>query len=317
VTEDDQLGAHALKLLGEESMVAVLRALAEGVERPAELERRLPNAGHSLLMRRLRHLREHELVSCEHRPGSPPHAHGAGIAPEAHYALLDAGRELLEIAAQAARWERDWWTQHELRDSDGTRAIRLTADRHARKIALLLADGPLPSADLERHTPDLARSALRRRLRELVLARLLERRGRGRVRLYELTERARHLALVAMLAGRWEWRWCRPAHAAPARDLERLLRLLAPAAHIPQALTGVCQLRLDVGRDDTPDISLAARAGRLAVADARAGASQAVARASPQAWCETLLQRDGRIAISGDQVLLAKVMEALSAALLA
>jgi hypothetical protein len=42
-----------------------------------------------------------------------------------------------------------------------------------------------------------------------VLAGLLEQRTRGRVPLYELTAGARHLALVAMLAGRLESQWSR------------------------------------------------------------------------------------------------------------
>jgi hypothetical protein len=61
MSQQDQLGARALKLLAGESMVAVLRALADGALRPTELEQRLPDAGHSVVMRRLRHLLDSEL----------------------------------------------------------------------------------------------------------------------------------------------------------------------------------------------------------------------------------------------------------------
>jgi hypothetical protein len=166
--------------------------------------------------------------------------------------------------------------------------------------------------------PDLGRSALRRRLRDLVLAGLLERRNRGRTPLYELTAGARHLALVAMLAGRWEWQWSRPQHPAPGSDLDQLLHMLAPVAHTPGPLAGTCQLHLDAAGADDPDIYLAARAGNvLALAGAPATAPEAVGHATPEAWCDALLQREGRIMVRGNRPLLGAVIVALSTALLA
>jgi DNA-binding HxlR family transcriptional regulator len=207
---EDQLGVPVLKLLAEKSMVAVLRGLAGGALRPAELEHALPDVGHSMVMRRLRQLLDSGLVTYEHRPGQPPHPRSAPIPHEAHYKLTDAGRLLLEVIAEAARWERAWCSPDEQRGPPGALAIKLAADHHTRKISLLLAEGPLCATDLDERAPELGRSALRRRLRELVLAGLLEQRTRGRVPLYELTAGARQLALVAILAGRWEWQWSRP-----------------------------------------------------------------------------------------------------------
>ncbi|MFI5168316.1 MAG: winged helix-turn-helix transcriptional regulator [Thermoanaerobaculales bacterium] len=181
-----------------------------------------------------------------------------------------------------------------------------------------MADGPLSTKDLDRRAPELCRSALRRRLRELVLAGLLERRVRGRSSLYELTSRARHLAHVAMLAGRWEWQWSRPQHPAPGRDLNELLHMVAPVAHLAEPLAGICQLHLDVRGADDPDIYLAARAGNvLALAGAPSAPPEAVGHATPEAWCDALLRREGPIAISGNHALLAAVVAALSTALLA
>src|SRR5208283_1224472 len=143
MSRQDQLGVRVLKLLAEEWMVAVLGGLADGVLRPAELEHALPGAGHSVVMRRLRHLLDNELVTYEHRPGQPPHARSAGIPHEAHYNLTDAGRMLLEVTAEAGRWEQTWCSQDERRELAGALAIKLTADEHTRKLGLLLADGPL------------------------------------------------------------------------------------------------------------------------------------------------------------------------------
>ncbi len=319
MSREDQLGARALKLLAEEQMVAVLERLAGGALRPAELERRLPDGGHSVVMRRLHRLLERKLVTYEHRPGRPPHPRSAPVPHEAHYELTGAGRALLEITAGAGRWEQSWRPRAERRGPPGALAIKLTADEHTREIALLLADRPQTTNDLDERTPGLGRSALRRRLRELVLAGLLERSDGGRIpRLCELTDGARHLALVAMLAGRWEWLWSRPAHPAPGRDLGELLRMLAPVARTPEQIAGTCRLRFDAGGADDQDIHLAARAGGvLALSGAPAAAPEAVGHAPPAIWCDALLGRDGPIAASGDQKLLAAVIAALSAALLA
>jgi len=188
-----------------------------------------------------------------------------------------------------------------------------------REITLLLADGPLCTTDLDGRTPRLGRSALRRRLRELLLAGLLERRDGGRIPLlYELTDGARHLALVAMRAGRWEWQWSRPPHPAPGRDLDQLLHMLAPVAHVSEPVAGICQLHLDAGDAEHPDIYIAARAGNvLALPGAPAAAPEAAGHATPAVWCDALLRREGPIAMSGDEELLAAVIGALSTALLA
>jgi DNA-binding HxlR family transcriptional regulator len=220
MTQQDQLGVRVLKLLAEPSMAAVLHGLAEGARRPAELEQLLPDGGHSLVMRRLRHLLDRDLVSYERQPGLPPHARSAGIPREAHYGLTDAGRMLLEVPAEAGRWEKRWFPQAKQDDLADTLAITLLADDHTRKLALLLADGPLCTKDLDERSPDLGRSALRRRLHDLLHAGLLHRRKRGQAPVYELTPAVRHLASVAMLAGHWESRWARPQHPEPRTDLD-------------------------------------------------------------------------------------------------
>ncbi len=204
MSRQDQLGVRALKLLAEEWMVAILRGLAEGARRPAELERGLPDGGHSLVMRRLRHLLDNQLVTYERRPGLPPHARSAPVPREAHYSLTEAGRMLLEVPAEAGRWERRWCAQAEHGASAGAVAIKAIADDHTRKIMLLLTDGPLCTRELDERASDLGRSALRRRLRDGVSTGLLERRQRGRVPMYELTAAARDLSSIALVAARWE-----------------------------------------------------------------------------------------------------------------
>jgi hypothetical protein len=63
---------------------------------------------------------------------------------------------------------------------------------------------------------------------------------------------------------------------------------------------------------------LAARCGNLlALAGTPATPPEAVGRASPEAFCDALLRREGPIAISGDRALLSAVIAALRTALLA
>ena len=185
-------------------MVSVLTGLTDGPIRPAELERGLPHAGHSVVIRRLRGLLDGELVSCEHQSGVPPHPGSTAVPRRAYYSLTDAGRTLGEVTSEADRWEQTWCSELERGAPPGILALGLSANQRTRKIMLALADGPLAVRDIRTRLPDLRSSTLRRRLCNLVLGGLLERQELGRVQRYGLTARARDLAMVAMLAGRWE-----------------------------------------------------------------------------------------------------------------
>jgi len=316
MAERDQLGLRALRLLAEDWMVSVMRGLTEGPIRPAELEGALPHAGHSVVVRRLRRLLDSELVTCERHSGVPPRRGTAAVPRRAYYGLTDAGRMLLEVTAAADHWERIWCSQLERGVPPGIVAIGLSANRRTRKIMLALADGPLAVRDLQLRLPEVRRTTLRRRLSNLILEGLLERQEVGQIQLYELTARARHLAMVAMLAGRWEWQWFRPADAVPASDFSDLLHMLAPIAEISGATAGVCQFHLETDGAAAPDIYLAAREGSiLALAEAPATPPEAVGRATPEAWCDALLIPNGGISVAGNRTLMLAVISALGAAL--
>ena len=316
MAEQNQLGLRALQLLAEDWMVSILRGLAEGPIRPAELERELPRAGHSVVIRRLRRLLDSELVSCERQAGVPPHPGCAAIPRRAYYSLTDAGRMLFEVIAEADRWEQTWCSQLERGASKAAPAIWLSANQPTRKIMLVLADGPLAVRDMHTRLPELRRSTLRRRLHNLASESLLEHRERGRVQRYALAARARQLAMVATLAGRWEWQWSRPGHTVPDSDLIDLLHILAPVARVSGPTVGICQLHLEAHGAAAPDVYVAARAGSvLALPGAPATPPEAIARATPGTWFDELLRPGGRVAVSGDRALMLAVIDALSLAL--
>jgi DNA-binding HxlR family transcriptional regulator len=307
-----------LTLLAEEWMVGVLRALADDALRPAELEQALPGAGHTTIMRRLHHLLERDLVGHEHEPGLPPHACKAGVAPRALYELTEAGRALLQVTAAAARWQDTWCPPAEQPRVASSLAIRLLADDHVRGILLGLADEPLSGRELDRCVRGLGRSALRRRLHELAHAGLVERDGRLSVPKYELTTAARRLALVAVLAVRWERRWAPPEKSTRVTDLADLLRMLAPIAVIPEALAGVCHLRVETAEPADHDVYLDAGEARLLLLEGLPSAPPGViGQATAEGLCDALLRGSGQFEVSGDLALLMTVIGALSAALVA
>ncbi|MGH2833428.1 MAG: winged helix-turn-helix transcriptional regulator [Solirubrobacteraceae bacterium] len=90
--ERDDLGRPILKLLAEESTIAILWQLAAGPGRPSELQRRLLQVPRTRLMRRLEHLARRGVVVRERI---------AGVLPRAEYGLTDPGRKLLEIVEAA------------------------------------------------------------------------------------------------------------------------------------------------------------------------------------------------------------------------
>lgn len=308
----EQLGTDALRLLAESWMLSVVLTLADGEERPAELEQRLPRTGHAVLIRRLRRLTDRGLTVKRAQHGVPPHPRTAGVGPETHYVLSDAGRSLLDVAVEAASWERRWCSDAERSDPAGILPIRHLADRHTRQIIVHLAEEPRTAEEIEAAISTLGRSAIRRRLRELVLKGLLAATKARGPRQFELTTAARDLAALALHAGRWEWRWQRPDKAHPTRDLRDLLRVLAPLCHLDPSLVGLCQLHVQGAND--ADIYLVAHDGGIRTLSRPASEPPvASGRATPQQWCDQVFAGDSQITPAGDRLLLANVLQALRA----
>jgi DNA-binding HxlR family transcriptional regulator len=310
------VGSSVLTLLAEDRMIAALRVLADGPVRPQDLEREL-GAAHAVVFERLGRLLDYGVLSYEHQAGSPPRAHAAGVPRRALYGLRDAGRELLEIPAQGERWERAWRAGPESRSASGRVAIKLLADPRDREILLAVTAGALRTAEIAASTLDVGRSALRRRLRDLVCEGMLEAREAGRTRAYELTYAARHLASVALAAARWEWRWWDPGPGrAAGAELGELLGMIAPAARLPERIGGICRLHVQPPGVEGSDIYLAAGAGALrALTREPRTAPHVVGTATPERWCDALLGGREPRARGGDRQLLASVLEALVAAL--
>ena len=188
-------GAVTLRLLATGATVAIMHELVPAPRRPNELKRRLPHVTHPALMRRLGELVQH---------GAITHERSAGTPPRAHYALAEAGLDLLQVPEASARWEQRWALPTQGGVPPGVRPLRLLADERTRSIMRALAREPLRPMDIERCLPDVGRSATRGRLTPLVCEGILSRAERdGKVR-YALTKAGRDLERVATLAARWE-----------------------------------------------------------------------------------------------------------------
>jgi DNA-binding HxlR family transcriptional regulator len=299
------LGESTLQLLADAGTLEIVGELVEGPLRPGELERRV-DLPHSALMRRLRSLVQTGAVAHQRRQASPP---------TTYYSLTEAGRELLAIPELAIRWEHNWRPANGWRRPSGSWALQQIADRRTHAVMMALADGPLRPAELERQLPGLGHSAVMRRLRQLVENGIVVRRpAPGRRVHYRLTDEARRLGLLVMLAARWEWQWARPRDPAVTGDLAGLLHVLAPLAAVPEALRGTCRLIFEgEGAPPGSSVDLVADAGRIvALAEPALAPPSAEGRASPQGWCDALFAGHLLgIAVSGDRELLAVVLEEL------
>jgi DNA-binding HxlR family transcriptional regulator len=313
MAERDQLGLSALELVADRRMVRVLTELSAGPIRPTQLERALPQASHSVLMRRLRHLVGNGLAGCEQEAGIPPRPGAPAVPRRAFYGLTDAGERLLDVAAEADRWEHACLPELNV----GTLALQLSANRRTRDILLALADGPLAVCDVQARLPELARSTLWRRLRALLDAGLLDRQDVLGVQRYALTGPARRLASLAMVAARWEWHWFRPDGASLGSEVIDSLRLVAPLVCVSPHLSGVCQIRFTTKLQPTNnDIHLAVRTGALvALRRAPAAPPRALGEATDEAWCDVLLGADRPFRATGETSLLVAVVGAIRSAL--
>ncbi len=100
--------ARALLAVGDQWTLLILRALADGPPRLAELRARLPGISAGVLNRHLQQMVDLGLVSRQRYRELPPRV---------EYELTPAGRELLPVVLALARWGiRNLWTRPQPRE---------------------------------------------------------------------------------------------------------------------------------------------------------------------------------------------------------
>jgi hypothetical protein len=157
---------------------------------------------------------------------------------------------------------------------------------------------------------------LLRRLKALPGYGVLAREGtNGEVR-YVLSDNARHMTVIALRAAHCELQRGDP-EALPS-DLLGRIHLLAPLVHVPHSAAGTCRWHLD-SQIAEPDLDLVAAAGRIAVVTTPSlEPPQACSHATPERWCEALLDCDPtKLDTTGDHALVEAILKGLNSALLA
>jgi DNA-binding HxlR family transcriptional regulator len=304
--EVDPLGHVALKLVAQRWVIAILLELADGPLRPHELERRLGGLSHGGLVRRLSELSRNGVVR---------HRRGREIPPRAYYTLTRAGEELLTIADRAARWEEQ--SRVPSQTLTGASALRVIADARTREILRELAITPCGPRELGRRIGPVGHAALMRRLSSLTRDRLLLRSEHEDRVVYELTDQARGLGSLAILAMGWERARCAGADQPPPSDLTGMLRLIAPLAVAAPELQGICRLQIDTPSERERSLCVRVEQRALAVvAPVPAGAPGVRAHAPLDMWLRALLAGppSGLVAVA-DPTLVAGVLDALGALL--
>jgi len=189
-------------------------------------------------------------------------------------------------------------------------------DERVRAIVRALADGPLQPADLERIS-GVARSTLYTRLGELAAMGVVVVSQIGGFPLrvcYELSDNGRVAVAGELLGERLQRRRLALPESEAGCDLTDLVRLLAPVSRVPRTAEGSCALVEREVDARNGGVWLLARAGRIAVRD-RCGRSAAGAEGAPAAWDEVLVAGDcRRLELSGDPVLVRRVLRSLSTA---
>ena len=269
------LGRPVLTLLGKPATVAVIHELATRAMAEHELERRLPALPRPRLAGCLQELCDWGAVRAQR---------SSALSGGRRVELAPRGAELLDLAANAARWEAR--AGFATRTLPGAIALRTLADRTCTELLLATAGsrGSILARRASRHTPTA------RRLARLTLAGLIERdadRGHaGRPR-YRPSPAGRSLAGIAIHAMACERERLRLA-PAPKSDLADLLRLIAPVVAVPADLDGLYEL---TGMDTASGaVILRARAGALRTLSRSPSPPDARASATPEQWLRELVQ---------------------------
>jgi DNA-binding HxlR family transcriptional regulator len=246
------------------------------------------------------------------------------------WALEPGGRELHRVSALMTRVVSTTLrlpphVDADKRDEVARLVIATLDDPIVVEVVRTLAVHPYFAGELEAACSGVApRRSLYRRLNRLIEVGAIERHSTHEVprrTRYELADAWRPLALLLLLGAWWEWRHADPTENALASDLEALTHAVAPRTSVDRGLDGV-EVRWVVEQPgNVREVRLVGASGRLRAERGSAAddaATDAVVRASPDAWCAALITKDrSGLAVQGDAGLAAQVGEAVRLALLA
>ena len=237
------------------------------------------------------------------------------------YTISDEGREALFVAAAIERWlgdAPDGPIEYESAAAAGAVAALLGGWSAA--VVHGLAREPMTSAELHAAIDGIGRRRLQIQLSAMHGAGLLEALGEGEEALYAMTDWLRRGIAPLITAARLE-RVQEMEGATPidGSDVEAGFRMALALVELPEALAGVCSLRVKPDGQQGPPGGVTASIERGEVVSCEAGVEQkanAWALGSLDDWLDAVIDQDAEaVRTGGDNWLTDALINALHHAL--
>lgn len=309
-------GAQTLTMLAAPLNAGILRAVAEGPKRQADLLHVTGVPAQTTLRAQLRKLCDAGVIEKQRRNRFP------GVL---EYELSDAGRDLLPVCATLERWlAASPHGELELGSAAAKVAVKALTDAWSTTMLRALAARSLTLTELDSVISSLNYPSLERRLSAMRLAGLIEAcRGEGRGTPYRIAPWCRAGVAPLVLATRWERRHS-PAGSPPVAklDVETAFLLATQLLAPPAELSGSCRLAVDVGNDGgaaAAGILVSLREGQVVSCTTRLeGDPDAWASAPLAGWLAAVIERDhAALELGGDRALARRLVDELHGSLFA
>ena len=303
-------GAQTLKLLASPTNGVILKTLAEGPKRQADLRRAAGSPAQTTLRAQLRKLSEIGAIKRERRSSFP------GVV---EHKLTPAGLDLLMVLETVERWlRRAPEGPIELGGSEAKAAIKALTEGWSTAMLRALAAKPLTLTELDSIIASLNYPSLERRLTAMRLAGQVEQaQSNGRGTPYKVTEWTRQSIAPLSAAARWE-RLHAAERTAPVSklDVEGAFLLTLPLLRPPAELSGACRLAVSMTNGDDHRLAgvlVEIERGRIASCTTRLdGHPEAWISGPTPAWFGAVIDRDtGPLEIGGDGQLARALIDGL------
>jgi DNA-binding HxlR family transcriptional regulator len=281
-------GAQTLVLLATPLNVIILRALAGGPKRQAELRREAGVPAQTTLRAQLKRLLEIGALVKRRRDSFPG---------TLDYELTVAGREIVLVAAVLERWlQQAPGGPLPLGAGAAKAATKALAEGWSTTMLRALATGPLTLTELDRLLVSLSYPSLERRLAALRLVELIEPRPtEGRGTPHAVTTWLRQGVAPLLAAARWERRHL-SATIFGRTEIEAVFLLTVPLLRAPSDASGACRLAAatpDENGQRLSGVTVEMAGGRLVSCATRLrGNPDAWALGSLAAWLDAMVEHD-------------------------
>jgi DNA-binding HxlR family transcriptional regulator len=310
-------GATALSLFSVPLNGLILRALADGPMRLADLRQEVGGPAQTTLRGNLANLVEIGALAKRGRDDKPTILENE---------LTPLGEELLIVGDALEQWlARAPSGPIAFESAAAKAAIKALVGGWTSTILRALAARPLTLTELDRLIDGFTYPALERRLGAMRLARQIElyRNGDGKRRPYTVTPWLREAIGPLVIAGRCERRHIADHTAPIARiDIEAAFLLAAPLLRLTNGAAGFCQLTVEAGGNGAgiarpPGAQMKVENRRVTSCVARVEAQPSTWVAGPaSAWLDAVIERDAELlGFGGDQDLGREIVYGLHDAL--